>query len=368
MADVKVSELTATTTVDDTDLLPLSEDLGGGSFGQKKVEAQYAIPVKDVQNVGTAPVGWLKGITARVAEFFSPKAGSNKITITQSIDDIVFDVAEANLVHDNLSGGAATVAHGTTSDLVGKDDAVTMTNKGIDAATNTITNIGASEIEKGIISDLPSKATPVAGDSITLGDSEDTGALKRAVLTPFINAQDLATTDSPEFADVDITTLDQSATTGATAKSVLSHLDSLLTYVGSTFVKLTSGTLQTLNSAIRIVGNLSIDALAYSEEYAQTWSASTTFNFNNGNVQTSTVTSGATLSLSNKVNGSSVLLDLLTDGTGGYSLAFDSTFGDLDNIGENTPLVVVANGRYFINVIHTSKGTVTNIRQITAHT
>jgi hypothetical protein len=182
MADIKPSELNQTAQVNDTDILAKSTDQGGGSYESEGVQAQYLVPIKGAENVGTSSVGWLKGITGRIAQFLKPKAGSTKISIARVTDDIVFDVVEAQIIHDNLSGGMSLVAHGTTSAVVGINDTQTLTGKTIDANNNTIINIGNSEVSSDIITGQTIKATPVGADSILIVDSESGNVLKKALI------------------------------------------------------------------------------------------------------------------------------------------------------------------------------------------
>jgi hypothetical protein len=63
--------------------------------------------------------------------------------------------------------------------IVGTSDTQTLTGKTIDASANTLSNIGAAEVESGLIGDLTEKVTPVSGDFLMIGDSEAAGALKK---------------------------------------------------------------------------------------------------------------------------------------------------------------------------------------------
>ena len=53
-----------------------------------------------------------------------------------------------------------------TGTIVGTSDSQTLTNKTIDANSNTITNIGASEVESGIINDQTESTNPISTDTV----------------------------------------------------------------------------------------------------------------------------------------------------------------------------------------------------------
>jgi hypothetical protein len=103
---------------------------------------------------------------------------------------------------------------------------------------------------------------------------------------------------------------------------------------------------------------------ARSGENIQAWSGAVSFDCANGNFQSAVVSSTAVISLINKRTGSGYTLDLLVDGTGGYTLTFDSTFGLIDDDGEINPLTVSANERYLVSVVHSTNGTLTIIKKI----
>jgi hypothetical protein len=65
------------------------------------------------------------------------------------------------------------------TDKVGTSETATLTNKDIDADNNTISNIGATEIESGIITGQSEKASPTTGDFILATDGADSNNLKK---------------------------------------------------------------------------------------------------------------------------------------------------------------------------------------------
>lgn len=75
---------------------------------------------------------------------------------------------------------------GALKDIVLTDTTDTLTNKTIDCASNTVTNVGASEVEKGIILDQ-SSATIALGDSVLFSDVDDSGNLKQGTVQDIID-------------------------------------------------------------------------------------------------------------------------------------------------------------------------------------
>lgn len=70
--------------------------------------------------------------------------------------------------------------------VVQVDRTQTLQNKTISATSNTITNIGSSEIISDIITGQTLKGTPVSADQILIADSEDSDNLKRITLTDLL--------------------------------------------------------------------------------------------------------------------------------------------------------------------------------------
>jgi len=100
---------------------------------------------------------------------------------------------------------------------------------------------------------------------------------------------------------------------------------------------------------------------AYSEEHIETWSAAVTFNRDNGNYQSSVVTSNSIVSQTQKKLGSSYTDDLKGNGVGTFTVTLDSTYGDIDGNGESNPFDVAPTDRYIISSLHSSNGTITII-------
>lgn len=93
-----------------------------------------------------------------------------------------------NFNADSISGSTIRTYTAPDADgtLVLTDFAQTLDNKAIDASTNTITNIGASEIEVGIITDLTAETTIASDDVIMIYDTS-ASALRKMTRANFVS-------------------------------------------------------------------------------------------------------------------------------------------------------------------------------------
>lgn len=114
---------------------------------------------------------------------------------------------------------------------------------------------------------------------------------------------------------------------------------------------------QTIAGIKTFSDNVLINGQARGGYSVETFSATKTFNLDNGNSQEMVITGNITsLTLSNKVNGGSYLIYLVENGTGGYTIPTpDSTFGSkTDN---SADFVTTANAINMINVNVRPNGT-----------
>jgi hypothetical protein len=91
-----------------------------------------------------------------------------------------------------------------TGTIVGTSDSQTLTNKTIDANSNTITNIGASEVESGIINDQTESTNPVATDTILVYTGSNLRKVQLDNLPPIYKLgelQDVTLQDDTEDSD-----------------------------------------------------------------------------------------------------------------------------------------------------------------------
>lgn len=112
----------------------------------------------NASNVGTSGIGLFKQKTGSDLQFKKINAKSSRITVEDDIanDEVDLDVVESNINIQNLSGAPS----GT---VVGNTDSQTLTNKVINANSNTITNISNSSIKSGAAID----ATKIANGSVS---------------------------------------------------------------------------------------------------------------------------------------------------------------------------------------------------------
>lgn len=69
-------------------------------------------------------------------------------------------------------------------------------NKTFNADNNTVTNIGASEVESGLITDQTAKSAPIAADTLLVSDSADSDNLKKVSIANLPISGLLYTSDS----------------------------------------------------------------------------------------------------------------------------------------------------------------------------
>ena len=157
-------------------------------------------------NTGTTGTGVYKTKTGSELFFYKIASANALLTVALSgTDYLKLTLNEASIDHDNIANNgsndhaaidshiAATAAHGATGAVVGTTNTQTLTNKTLSGATinassNTITNIGASEIESGIITGLTTHTgnTEAASDTIMIYDSSLTGLRKITIEDLFI--------------------------------------------------------------------------------------------------------------------------------------------------------------------------------------
>ncbi len=168
--------------------VPTTELGGSGADNTKflRGDQSWAVPsgggggeANTASNVGTAGVGVFKQKTGVDLEFKKLNAGSNKVTITDDVgnNEVDVDVAEGNLVHQNLSGAgtnthaqidthlSATAAHGATGAVVGTTNTQALTNKTITDPTNSVTANGLRSATTTV--DVSAAAAPSNGQVLT---------------------------------------------------------------------------------------------------------------------------------------------------------------------------------------------------------
>ena len=156
---------------------------------QKSPSAVNYIVCKN-NNTGNPPLLRATGDDANVDFRFESKGASGFLYIGTTLNAATLKLREKSGNGTNTisikapeaitTSGVLTLPEATDT-LAGLAATQIITNKTIDADNNTITNIGASEVELGIIASQ-SVATPAASDNFLFGDVGDSSNLKRSTL------------------------------------------------------------------------------------------------------------------------------------------------------------------------------------------
>ena len=150
-------------------------------------------------NVGTAGVGIFHQKNGVDLEFKKINAGSNKVTITDDTtnDEVDVDIAESNIVHQNLSGSGTNDHSAIDSHIANvttNPHSVDKTNVGL----SNVTNDSQLKRSSGDINSFDEKITPIGDDIIIIEDSNETYAKKKVKISnlPSGGGGDITTDDA----------------------------------------------------------------------------------------------------------------------------------------------------------------------------
>jgi len=81
----------------------------------------------------------------------SPVPNLNASNLQSAVEELQTSVSNRALSSDLTTHTGSSIQHGVTSDIVGKDDSQTLTNKTISADTNTLSDIQTSNLKAGVL-------------------------------------------------------------------------------------------------------------------------------------------------------------------------------------------------------------------------
>lgn len=164
---------------------------------------------------------------------YTPDATTNYLTAATDLKDADKKLdAQIKTVADDLGTHASdTSTHGVTGDIVGTSDAQTLTNKTIDADSNTISNIEVDNFKTGV---LDTDLSAVAGTDTTIPSAK---AVKSYVDTQIASlASDLTYKGTFDASAVDFTALADGIRGDFYKVSVAGTIDSIDYQIGDMII------------------------------------------------------------------------------------------------------------------------------------
>lgn len=130
-------------------------------------------------NVGAGGVGPFKQKTGDDLEFKNINAGSSKITITDDAanSEIDVDVAESNIVHQNINGAGANTHTQIDTHIANTANPHSTTKTHV--SLGNVTDDAQLKRASGDIATFGEKGSPVSADLVLIEDSEDSNNKKR---------------------------------------------------------------------------------------------------------------------------------------------------------------------------------------------
>lgn len=237
---------------------------------------------------------------------------------------------------------ADTLTDGTTNRLYSSTEKTKLAGIASNADITSLTTVGTA------VSGATAKTTPIDADTIPLTDSAASSVLKKvtwanvkATLKTYYDTL-YATATHTHVATTDLTA------TGTKDSTTYLRGD-------NTWATPATGA---PTASPTFTGTATFSGRSIVTPDTVTYAATTTIDASTGNHFRITLTGNLTLAApSNPTDGQRILIELIQNGTGGYTLTLDSAFNVTTSITGAITLVTTANTRTYIGAVYRSAGT-----------
>lgn len=154
---------------------------GGGSPPTFQSSASVVFPVSDSTSIIEGSADSSKLLRFEIDGFTT---GTTRVITPPDADIQLVNTSNGFITNSNLTAGTFTNITGVGVQTQTLDMGTqAITNAIIDAANNTISNIGNTEVISSLITGQTQKLTPVEADQVLISDSEDSDNLKRTIIS-----------------------------------------------------------------------------------------------------------------------------------------------------------------------------------------